>query len=345
MPGGTLVASSILLAEKTGAGTPTLTSTLTQGGGSVSTGTLTFGLDAGGGATARLLPTYNLNGGTLRAATLTAGGGAFASNSSRNLNLAGGTLTHSVGSDLTLTGLDTSLAGRLNLNVSAASVISADAGRTVTIGDHALLSGVAALTKSGDGTLRILSDASGYTGAMTVSAGTIGGTTTLGGSLNVSAGATLSPGASVGTFGVNGALTLASNATLRIEIDSDTAYDQLIAAGTVDLAGAQLQLVSPTNYFSPGGGGENVAGLSYTILNKTSSGAVSGTLFLGMTELVQGAQFSSAGTLWSIDYFGGDGNDIVLTSVPEPSMLGVLGLATLTLQRRRRSCPADPITS
>jgi hypothetical protein len=46
----------------------------------------------------------------------------------------------------------------------------------------------------------------------------------------------------------------------------------------------------------------------------------------------------SDGTVFSVSYTGGDGNDIVLTVVPEPSTWvgGVLAIAGLAFTQRRR---------
>ena len=51
-------------------------------------------------------------------------------------------------------------------------------------------------------------------------------------------------------------------------------------------------------------------GTSWTILNKTSAGAVSGTF----ASKPQGAAFVASGYTWTINYTGGDGNDVVLTA-------------------------------
>ena len=74
-------------------------------------------------------------------------------------------------------------------------------------------------------------------------------------------------------------------------------------------------------------------GQMFTIVNKVSAGAVTGTF-------AQGSSVTSGPNTFSIDYAGGDGNDIVLTAiaVPEPSTWvgGALALAALGFTQRRR---------
>ena len=57
--------------------------------------------------------------------------------------------------------------------------------------------------------------------------------------------------------------------------------------------------------------------------------------FLGYPE---GSYIHVAGAAYpfAISYFGGDGNDVVLTTVPEPTTVTLLGLGALGLLVRRR---------
>jgi hypothetical protein len=77
-------------------------------------------------------------------------------------------------------------------------------------------------------------------------------------------------------------------------------YGQLTASGSVNLGGATLQLLWAFTS-SPGN--------AFTILNKTSPGAITGT-FAGLPE---GAKFTSEGRTYRITYKGGDGNDVLVT--------------------------------
>ncbi|MEY3898332.1 MAG: hypothetical protein RLZZ214_3853, partial [Verrucomicrobiota bacterium] len=78
--------------------------------------------------------------------------------------------------------------------------------------------------------------------------------------------------------------------------------DTLGISGTVTLGG-NLDVVAPPGL---------VPGTSYTILNKTSAGAVSGSF----TGKPTGSTFTASGYTWQITYTGGTGNDIVITLQP-----------------------------
>ena len=78
-----------------------------------------------------------------------------------------------------------------------------------------------------------------------------------------------------------------------------TQYDQLTVGGSVTLAGNLDILAAPGL----------PAGTTFTIVNKTSAGTVSGT-FAGKP---QGSAFTVGGYVWLVSYTGGDGNDVTLT--------------------------------
>jgi hypothetical protein len=138
-------------------------------------------------------------------------------------------------------------------------------------------------------------------------------------------GGTLSPGTSPGTMTVTGNYSLNSG-DLFMELDGLTAgteYDQLIVTGNVSLAGDLALDVG----FSPS------LGDMFTIINNQGANAISGMFS-------QGSSISAGGFLFGINYGGGDGNDVVLTVVPEPSTallsLVMTGLITIAVQRRQR---------
>ena len=153
---------------------------------------------------------------------------------------------------------------------------------------------------SGDGTLLV--------NGLLSSPLTVAGTTTLGGSgtvgeLTVENGATLAPGTSPGTLG-SGDLTLSSGSVLSVELDGTTpgaGYDQVDVTGTVDLGNANLSLALN---FVPDVGDD------FVIVNNDGTDAVDGE-FAGFAD---DSTFTLAGYPFSIDYQGGDGNDMVLTA-------------------------------
>lgn len=139
--------------------------------------------------------------------------------------------------------------------------------------------------------------------------GTLGGNGRLAQGLTATgAGGRVAPGGGtdglgIGTLTVGGNFLPAPQTSLEIELGG-AQNDQLIVQGaTVDLNNAAL-LVTRSSGFFP------TLGQSFTILSKTSAGAITRT-FSGKPE---GTSFVTAGYTWTISYLGGDGNDIVLTA-------------------------------
>ena len=233
--------------------------------------------------------------------------------------------------------------GKVALNNKILTVGSNDMSTIFSgvIGDSGFGGG---LTKIGAGTLT-LSGANTYTGATTVNAGTLlvdgsitsnvtvnnGGT--LGGagtvqSILVNSGATLAPGTSPGILFATGNLTLTLGSTYLVELNGTavgTAYDQTEVVGTVTLGNATLSL---SLGFAP------TLGTQFMIISNALSDAVVGQ-FNGLPE---GTTVTSDGTTFMISYVGGNGNDVVLTVVPEPftSALVATGAGLLFAFRRRR---------
>jgi hypothetical protein len=169
-------------------------------------------------------------------------------------------------------------------------------------------------------------------------AGTVlGGTGTIGGTVNVGAGAIINPGlkgtdatsGSVGTL-TTGALTLTSTATFHGDAFGIAAnqWDKLVVTGAAALGAgtATLQLVIAN-------GLTFVANTTYTLIDASSISGTFAGIADGSTQTFNGYSFIAHYNL------AGDGN-FELTVVPEPGTWVGAGLACaalLILQRRRLS--------
>ena len=97
-------------------------------------------------------------------------------------------------------------------------------------------------------------------------------------------------------------LTMYAGSNLTMSMYALSNYGQLNASGNVSLGDATLNL--QWSFAS-------ATGNAFTIINKTSPGAVTGT-FNGLAE---GATFIQNGRTYRITYIGGDGNDVVVTDI------------------------------
>lgn len=155
------------------------------------------------------------------------------------------------------------------------------------------------------GTLSIPTGA--YPGSVNVNkALSINGTFTVGGSFTTSAaGVVVSPGYSPGIINT-GNLSFGSGTTVNVELNgvvAGTNYDQFNVTGTVNISSGVT--LNPTVGYSPG------AGDAYTIINNDGGDPITGS-FSGLPD---GTVFFVGANSFRIDYDGGDGNDVVITSV------------------------------
>jgi len=134
------------------------------------------------------------------------------------------------------------------------------------------------------------------------STGSVVGTGTTANStpLKVSSGGLVSPaGTSVGTLNL-GNITLAPGSKLRMDIQSNTSSDALNVTGTVDVTNSRL-LVFVNGNLSVND--------SFTVLTNDAGESITGQ-FLGGTTL---SALNDPRYVFSLNYAGGDGNDVVAT--------------------------------
>ena len=173
---GLFDASVVRLATSESTGTLTTTSniaTFTQDGGTARIGSLVLGRTFSAGLGSNRSATYTLNNGTLFVGGVTGTPGLTNANSVRNFNLAGGILRNfDAATDLTLTSVDATATGRLNINLTNAPTIQVDAGRTITVEASARLQGLGSLTKAGEGSL-VLRGYQSHLGGTVLNEGTL----------------------------------------------------------------------------------------------------------------------------------------------------------------------------
>ncbi|MBC8107713.1 MAG: autotransporter-associated beta strand repeat-containing protein [Anaerolineae bacterium] len=281
----------------------------------------------------------HVNAGTLIAAAPGALGG---NNSSVSLRLGAVVRFSAASQHYGTLSMDQSLIDSSSPTIFTAPVV-VDSGVVATF-DH--VTGTGGITKYGAGRLRIAGDSSpagvGFNmvdgslqingtyqnvpldlpGGGSISSGlfvngfgttTFLGTGTFLGTINVS----ISPGVdAVGQLTVGTISNSASGSRIAIEIAGNTPdieYDQLVVLNAARITGRTLD-VDLLNGFT------TTLGIQFTIIDDQFAGAINGTF----NNLPQDAVFFADGQAFQISYFGGDGNDVVLTAVvPEPAMCGV----------------------
>jgi autotransporter-associated beta strand protein len=282
----------------------------------------------------------------------------------------GGTLLSGSGNNtLTINNTaNTTFSGNVFLQESGTNV-----GRTLTVSGSgaATISGAisnggtggnSALTYTGSSTLT-LTGTSTYTGpttvnsgklvlgvngvgsltsAVTVNAGTLGGSGLTSGIVTIGNGTLtggnrdsfIAPGNSAGTFTTSSALSLASDAVYQFELNSTNGTADKIVANGVSLNSSAL-----FSFTDLGNGSGVTNGQSFVIIDNTSANPISGGTF---SNLADGASFVSNGVTYTANYTGGTGgNDLVLTAaVPEPGtwamMLAGAGMLVSFRRFRRR---------
>jgi autotransporter-associated beta strand protein len=303
-----LSAASFTLTGGTTAYSTAPTVTITGGGGSGATATavLTSGIvssititNAGVGYTSA--PTIAFTGGTVTAAGTNPSGTGNAT----NFVVAGIQVTHPGSGYISAPSVTFSSGTGSAATANMSSVIlgaNSNIGGSGDLVIHPGITGAFGLTKVGSGTLTL--HGSNAHGTTTINGGRLALTGSLAGALSTSNGFTFAP---QGTPTVTGALTQFSSSILQVRLNGSTigtGYDQLNASGAVTLSGT-LDLVC----------GPNLApGSTFTLLNKTSTGAITGT-FAGKAN---NSTFSDDGYTFQITYTGGTGNDVVLTLITTP---------------------------
>jgi autotransporter-associated beta strand protein len=187
----------------------------------------------------------------------------------------------------------------------------------------AVASGAGGLNKVGAGTV-LLNNVNTYAGLTDVQAGTLGGTGSIAGNLQVGASGKIAPGASIESFGVGGNADLGAG-TLLIEYDGSGvgSIDLLDVVGSLGIGGATVN-------FSQLGAAANDPAYVFA-----SYGSLPVEPFASVLNLPSGYQ---------INYHYNDGNDsnnIALVAVPEPTSAGALAAIGLLITARRRRRRVD----
>ena len=151
------------------------------------------------------------------------------------------------------------------------------------------------------------------TGAVSVNAGTLGGSGIIAGAVTVGTNtgvqAFLAPSKGAkkpATLTIQGALTLNDDSTYLYKLDTKRVKaDEVIANGVVIDSGAKFSL-------RPSGNNALTTGQVFTVISNTSASPIAGTFH----NLRDGQILTVNGSNLQASYTGGDGNDFTLTVVP-----------------------------
>jgi hypothetical protein len=243
--------------------------------------------------------------------------------------------------NLTVTANDTAADGVVNSDrQSGSAVITMAGGTTLNVGSGTLTVSLDNSTDktynaSGVATLQNVSAASTVldagtvladgtiTGPVAVNSGAVlGGSGDVTGTVSAASGGTVAPGTSGPGLLSAGSFSLNTGASLNVDLDGVTAgtqCGQVVVSGTVNLdadavAGATLNLslgYAPT------------LGDQFVVINSTATPAANHPIAGTFANLPQGGTISATygGTIYwfRANYDGGDGNDLVLTTIAVPT--------------------------
>lgn len=317
---GATVNGSITLAGNAGIGVNSGTGTIN---GPINAATFTLTKNDGGTLVINSAVTNlgNLNIGTtaLAGGTLTLGSGSslnagsFAGTITAQ-NTSNATLNFNSTTDHTLSGV---VSGALILNKAGASVL--------TLTNDNTYSGATTVSA---GTLSINGSLSSSTATVTINGGTLAGSGTIARPTTIAAAGALAPGNSIGTLTLPNTLTLAGTSNFEINSLSSTAdlvnsVTDLTFGGTLNVSNLDL-----TNSYTPG----QIFDL-FNFTNGTGTFAA-----INLPALPSGYSWQDFGGS-QFDYATGQ---IQIAAIPEPSTLicgalGLLGLGQVLLRQRRRA--------
>lgn len=340
-------------------------------GGGALTSTTDFDLQSGTasgvlagsvGATKSTGGTVILSGANTYTGKTAVNGGTLSISADNNLGIAPAGV---VADQLTLNGgvlqttADVALAANRGITVATAGGTFETAASTTTTVSSAI-TGDGVINKTGAGIL-LVTATNTNTGATNVNAGTLGGTGTLGGDLNVNSGGTVAPGiAAEGLLTIGGNLTVTSGGTLLMQLGGATLNDEASVRGNEN----SLNSLAPS--VIAGWESASTALHDRIVSNGATAPMIDGTLRIDSTflkgytpvfgDVLNLLDWSGVGGITgntNFDYSGINlGGDLtfnsqlfvsngILVVVPEPGrvfllMFGLLGL----LMRRRRDFAA-----
>jgi len=151
------------------------------------------------------------------------------------------------------------------------------------------------------------------TGAVQINSGALGGRGTIAGAVTVGAGisgngAFLTPGESFtrpGTLTIAGSLTFDSDGFFNVGLANGPVASEVSANGVILQNGATFAFFNTRGLAVP-------VGTVLTLINNISAAPIAGVF----DNLPDGLVFTDHGNTFQVNYEGGDGNDLIITSIP-----------------------------